>query len=322
MKKKSETSTGARNSSIPEQGYGEEEMTEEAQRPMKKHRRALRVFLRACLILASAVLVCAALVFLYAGYTRTHYEITFYQETSKKVSRNLRLVVLSDIHNREYGKDNETLISDVKALNPDLVLFAGDMINSWSDDYEPALRLIRSLSAEFPCYGVMGNHENQRIYQSGDTRLPGLLEEAGLILLRNRSENITVGTDKIQLIGVEGTSGGFEEYGGRAAMDNTPIDPGAYCIVMTHIPILFDHQLSDYKFDLGIAGHTHGGLVNLPHFGGLYSDEEGFFPTYYAGKYTLEQQQSLLISRGLGDSRSIPRINNMPELMVIDINWF
>ena len=104
-------------------------------------------------------------------------------------------------------------------------------------------------------------------------------------------------------------------------MEEMDFDPKAYCIVMAHIPILFDSQLSDYDFDLGVAGHTHGGIVNIPYFGGLISDEEGLFPTYYAGRYTLKRQQTLLISRGLGDSRPIPRVNNMPELMVIDINW-
>jgi predicted MPP superfamily phosphohydrolase len=85
---------------------------------------------------------------------------------------------------------------------------------------------------------------------------------------------------------------------------------------------LFDAQLSDYDFDLGIAGHVHGGIVNIPLLGGLYSEEEGFFPTYYGGRNILSNQKPLIISRGLGDSSPIPRINNMPELVVIDVNWY
>ena len=274
------------------------------------------------LALLAAALICAAAVFVYNGYTKTHYEITFYQETSKKVSRNIRLAVIADLHNREYGEGNATLIGDVRALHPDLILFAGDMVNKQSDDYEPALRLVRELTAVAPCYGVMGNHENERIYYAGDSALPERFAEAGLRILRNAEERIVIGHDRIQLLGVEGTSHGFEEYGGRKLMEETPIDADAYCIVMAHIPILFDTQLSGYDFDLGLAGHTHGGLVRLPYFGGLYSDEEGFLPTYSSGEYTLGRGQHLLISRGLGDSRPIPRINNMPELMVVDINCY
>ena len=104
-------------------------------------------------------------------------------------------------------------------------------------------------------------------------------------------------------------------------MDKTEIDPSDLCILMNHIPILFDKQLSGYDFDLGIAGHVHGGIVVIPFIGGLYTEEEGFFPEFTAGEYVLDKQQTLIISGGLGDSKSFPpRINNMPELVVIDIN--
>jgi predicted MPP superfamily phosphohydrolase len=106
-------------------------------------------------------------------------------------------------------------------------------------------------------------------------------------------------------------------------MDKADRDPGAYLIVMAHIPILFDTQLSAYDFDLGIAGHTHGGIVKLPFIGGLYTNEEGFLPKYASGKYVLNKKQSLIISAGLGDSSFFPpRINNAPELVVIDINRY
>ena len=106
-------------------------------------------------------------------------------------------------------------------------------------------------------------------------------------------------------------------------MDKTVISPSAYSILMTHVPILFEPQLSGYGFDLGIAGHVHGGIVKLPFAGGLYSDEEGFFPRFTSGRYTLQNQQVLIISAGLGDSKPFPpRINNMPELVVVDINRY
>jgi predicted MPP superfamily phosphohydrolase len=103
-------------------------------------------------------------------------------------------------------------------------------------------------------------------------------------------------------------------------MENASVDPSEFCIVMAHIPILFDAQISDYAFDLGIAGHVHGGIIRLPFIGGLYSNEEGFFPKYTAGRYVLKNGQPLIISAGMGDSKNFPpRVNNMPELVVIDI---
>ena len=285
-------------------------------------KRILHILLRMALILLAVVIVLAGSVYLYARYTKTHYHITFYQEVSKKVSQNIRFAVISDIHNREYGIENETLISDLRALNPDFILFAGDMILKTDDNYDAMLSLVSHLSEFAPCYGVLGNHETERIYYLDDKSLPTKFEEAGMKVLRNSQETIRIGADTIQLIGAEGTSYGFEEYGGRKALDKMVIDPSAYTIMVTHIPILFDGQLTNYAFDLGIAGHTHGGLIRIPHFGGLYSAEEGYFPTYCAGRMTLSNQSPLIISRGLGDSSPYPRINNMPELVVVDINCY
>ena len=279
-------------------------------------------FLRILAILLLLALIAGAAVYIYSRHTQTHYRTTFYQETSRKVSGNIRIVVISDIHNREYGENNETLLSDISALNPGLILFPGDMVIWDRDDYEPTLELVSACSGIAPCYGVLGNHESERVYYMGDSDLPQKFENAGLKLLRNAREEVRIGSNTVQLIGVEGTSYGFDAYGGRKFMNQTEIDPSEYCILMAHIPILFD-KLSEYSFDLGIAGHVHGGIVNVPFLGGLYSVEEGFFPRYNVGKYTLENRQTLIISAGLGDSSAFPpRINNMPELVVIDINRY
>lgn len=289
----------------------------------KKKSGFLRVILRIFIVLLILALIVGTAVFIYGTYTKTHYQIRFYQETSRKVSGNLRIAVISDIHNREYGENNAVLIFDLLALKPDLILFLGDMVIREQEDYQPMLNLVSALSEIAPCHGVLGNHESERIYYWDDKRLPEKFESAGLTLLRNASEEVRIGNNTVQLIGMEGTFYGFEEYGGRKFMDQVGRNPSAYCILMNHIPILFDKQLSEYDFDLGLAGHVHGGIVNVPFLGGLYSDEEGLFPRFTAGKYTLDKQQTLIISGGLGDSKRFPpRINNLPELVVIDINRY
>ncbi len=295
-------------------------MTEKTQTEPKKTGKRKGCIGKILLCVLALLLVA---VFLYVPYTKTHYKIVFYQETSKKVSDNLRIAVISDIHNREYGENNEILISDLRELKPDLILFPGDMVIREQDDYQPMLDLVSNLSGIAPCYGVLGNHESERIYYGDDRGLPEAFENAGLRLLRNAQEEIEIGKNTVQLIGVEGTSYGFEEYGGREFMDKAGIDPAAFSILMAHIPILFEPQLSGYDFDLGIAGHVHGGIVVLPFIGGLYTREEGFFPKFTSGKYILEKQQTLIISAGLGDSKVFPpRIHNMPELVVIDVDQY
>ena len=299
------------------------EATTEAKGTEKKKRPARRVLLRVLISVLLLAILIAGAVAVYGLYTQTHYRTSFYRETSEKVSGDIRIAVISDIHNREYGENNAVLISDLQALKPDLILFLGDIVTRDEDNYQPMLHLVSALSGVAPCYGVLGNHESERIYYGGDKALPERFEAAGLNLLRNSREDIRIGEDTVQLIGVEGTSYGFEEYGGRKFMEKTEIDPSSYCILMAHIPILFEPQLSEYDFDLGIAGHVHGGIVVLPFIGGLYTEEEGFFPKFTAGKYILDKQQTLIISGGLGDSKPFPpRINNTPELVVIDINRY
>ena len=288
---------------------------------VKKKNRVARVLFCVLAVLLILAVVTVAAVSLYSQYTQTHYRTSFYRLTSEKVGGQIRIAVISDMHNREYGDKNEAFISCLQALKPDLILLLGDMVTRDEDDYRPMLDLVSALTEIAPCYGILGNHESERIYYGDDRDLPAKYKNAGLKLLRNSSEDIRIGEDTVQLIGVEGTAYGFEEYGGREFMEKTDIDPSAFCILMAHIPILFEEQLSVYPFDLGLAGHVHGGIVNLPFFGGLFSDEEGFFPKFSAGKYILDNQQTLIISAGLGDSKLFPpRINNTPELVVIDIS--
>ena len=92
------------------------------------------------------------------------------------------------------------------------------MVIREEDDYQPMLDLVSALSGIAPCCGVLGNHESERIYYRNDKALPEKFKNAGLKLLRNSREVIQIGEDTVQLIGVEGTAYGFEEYGGRGGI--------------------------------------------------------------------------------------------------------
>ena len=306
-----------------------------AQVVRKTHAR--RVLHRIVTVLLTVGLVIAVLAAYVAGnwfYSQKHFEITFYQIASDHVSENVRVIFLSDIHNREYGEGNGELLREIEALSPDLILAGGDMISRGDTDDTPMLNLFAKLSEIAPLYGVLGNHELERMYPSvpaaasaglvtveKDSDLPERYLAAGMRVLRNESVFVPVGKDAIQIIGVEGTEAGVDLYGARERLDEMTFRDNAFRIMLTHIPILFREKLQPYPFELGLAGHTHGGLVRFPVLGGLYSDEEGFLPKWSGGAYPLENGAELIISRGLGDSRRIPRVNNVPEVVVIDINW-
>ena len=268
-----------------------------------------------------SILLIAVLIITYMIYTATHYNIEFYQVSNNYLKNNMRIVFVSDLHNHEYGKDNERLINDIRALKPDLIISGGDLVIERNDDYSSMLNFCTELSQIAPFYGILGNHEEERIYLRKDKELRKAFENAGLKILANESAKITIKGNEIELIGISGGDKQFDLYGAREFMDNLPKKTADIRICISHVPITFVTKLNGYDFDFGLSGHTHGGLIVIPKLGGLYSSEEKFFPDYYAGLYKADNAE-FVISAGLGDSRPIPRINNPHELSVIDLKRY
>lgn len=228
---------------------------------------------------------------------------------------------LSDVHLHEYGEDNADLVADIQNLQPDLILLGGDLVTDSVPTYDSMLSLCSQLTEIAPVYGVLGNHEDVMIFLQGDKELVSRFEATGIHLLRNEEGICDLYGNTISILGVEGQPQDFDKYGAKTFMDqaeqNTDYD---FRICMTHVPTYFPDALEDYSFELGLAGHTHGGIVRLPKIGPLYTAEEGLFPTYAGGSFSLNNKATLIVSRGLGDSSRWPRINNVPELSVIDVD--
>ena len=255
-------------------------------------------------------------------YNRTHYTAEFYQIHSRKLTQSCRVVFLTDVHLREYGQDNCELVQDIRRLAPDLILLGGDLVTyGEGSNYDNMLSLCSQLSQIAPVCGVLGNHEDELYFLDNDRELVDRFTAAGVTILRNQEARYTIHDNVISILGVEGSPKNFYNYGASAFMDavETQTDYDLR-ICLAHVPTYFTEHLENYSFELGLAGHTHGGIVRLPKVGPLYSAEEGFLPDYAGGSYALANSATLIVSRGLGDSSRVPRINNVPELSVIDID--
>ncbi|MBQ6381321.1 MAG: metallophosphoesterase family protein [Clostridia bacterium] len=270
-------------------------------------------------------LVLAAAIVLTAGFNiilNQNYMVSFYQVRCDKVTDNIRVVELADLHNTQYGKDNAKLVAKIKALKPDLIFYAGDMMNYKNDDYSVLFSLSDQLSEIAPIYACYGNNELSQ-YLFEDKAFPEKLESHHVELLSNEAVDVKVGNTLIQLIAVTEDVDQYEQKNTNAKKFVESLEPTTNCrICLTHYPKLVEQKLLDKGIDVAFTGHAHGGHVRLPKLGGLYSNGEGFLPKLTAGVHEMDDGSQLVISRGLGNHNIIPRINNQPELVVVDICWY
>ena len=245
-------------------------------------------------------------------------ETSFFHLYSPKVptGKTIRLVTLSDLHNKEFGADNIELVKRVQKLEPDLILIAGDMVNKNEDRTDVAVTLCRQLVEIAPVYYGIGNHEGNMMYVNG-LRVDGLLREVGAKVLINQSEDIVVQDTAVSIGSVSTSVLDYDEYSAPFVAEFEQKD--TLKILIAHCPDLFYEKMAEVNVDLSVAGHFHGGQVRLPVVGGLYAIGHGFFPKYCDGMFTLANGH-LFVTRGLGNSHTLPRINNRPEIAVIDVN--
>mgnify|MGYP005944089125 FL=1 len=123
--------------------------------------------------------------------------------------------------------------------------------------------------------------------------------------------------------GVAEAPASYERYASAYFESFEQLD--AFKLLLVHYPEYFleDGFFSDVPVDLALCGHTHGGMIRIPGIGGLYTPDQGVLPTLTEGLHQIGDT-ALIISRGLGDGKGtpVPRINNPPELVIVDINWF
>lgn len=285
---------------------------------MKKRKR------RICLIIFAAI---AVFILSDLAYSKYGLKTTYYEIITSKVTDPIRLVQLTDLHNSEFGADNRRLVEQVEEQNPDLILMTGDMLNSFDENTDIAVNLIEDLSAVAPVYYSYGNHEAE-YEENYQTSLVPLLEEAGTVILDKAYVDVTVTGQTIRLGGIYGycvpekflkTKEADPE---ECAFLDDFMNTDNFTLLMCHMPYTWRvlNGLEEWKIDCVMCGHAHGGQIRIPFVGGLYAPDEGFFPGVEQGGWVSEDgQRYMVLSAGLGTSFHIPRFNNVPEIVVLDL---
>jgi hypothetical protein len=238
----------------------------------------------------------------------------------EKLGNDIRIVHISDLHKRKFGRDNKRLCELVKKQSPDVIFVTGDLITRNMTDFSVAKHTLDELCSTAPVYIIFGNHE-QSLKPYAKEKFIKMVKSSGAVLLRNEYKEMIIGGKRLFLAGLEEKYETYKKNGGYRDLEKLTVDDVENClgkcpegevVLLAHNP-LFGDVYAEWGADLVFSGHVHGGSVRL--FGiGMLSPERKLFPKYSKGIYNIGKTK-LLVSAGLGK----PRLFDPPEIVVYEI---
>lgn len=254
-----------------------------------------------------------------------HLEIIKYSFT-KDDSVECRIVLISDLHGNEFGKENVKLLNKIRDVKPDIICLAGDFIDedNTPEDNAEFINFLNDITDISTVYYSYGNHDLGYFNQNGFAFIDEI-KSTGCIILEEEYVDIEINKKPIRL-------GGMFDY----AFNQQYVSPEKWynddtCrflvnftntdrtkILMCHRPESFIYDnASLWNIDYVLCGHTHGGVWRFLFIGGIIAPEQGLNPEYDKGEYIINNIK-MIISSGLSGYKKIPRLFNCPEITVID----
>lgn len=283
-------------------------------------------------IIATSVTILAAFIALEIIVSYHCLTVTNYKIKSDNIKEDVRIVLISDLHDHQFGKANKRLVLKIIQQNPDVILMDGDILNEDSADISTSVELVKALKKTAPVYYALGNHEIGYMNRNESQNLCKEIETVGGKVLQKNYQDITIKGNQIRI-------GGLYEYAfaedgeGNMSKKNMKLqikdfltdfeNTSAFKIMMSHRPdsFIFAQAADTWKINLVVSGHDHGGQVIIPGKGGLYGGDQGWFPKYVDGIHHFKTVKNMIITRGLGSNKEkLPRFNNIPEIVVIDLS--
>ena len=274
------------------------------------------------------LIIVAVIVFIRIIYELNHLTLKRYQVSSQKIKsdENLRLAYVVDLHNKNYGDRNKKLARMVSSQHPDAIIIGGDMITARTKGSdENAINALERLSEIAPVYYAPGNHE---LFLKIDKKLSERcrhyrmeLDSMDVCYLENRKIPLT---ENIELYGLDIDQKYYNKFGHREKLTSRDVrellgnvDKDKFNILLAHTPEFFK-AYSGNGYDLVLSGHYHGGVIRLPNGKGLITPKFEFFPKHCGGAYR-SRYTNMIVSRGAGSHGLGIRLNNEPEILIIDI---
>lgn len=238
----------------------------------------------------------------------------FEVELSSEGGDSIRVVQFSDVHlGPHYSLQQlEKLVERVNELEPDVIAFTGDLIDvpSAFEGRSEISDVLGKLRSRYGKYAVWGNHD----YGGGGVRFyENIMKESGFELLKNQNSVVELDRgQKTTIIGLDDAMLGHPDI----EKAYTGVDDQGDKLLLLHDPDLVDDIKAD-RFDLALAGHSHGGQVVVPLLGPLVTPP--LAKIYTKGMYKLATDSYLYVNSGIGTTRITVRFWNPPELSVFDL---
>lgn len=273
-------------------------------------------------IAAAILLGFAAALTIWTVWQNLTVGVTEYTVTSERLPEafdGFTIAQISDLHNSELS---EQTLAHLRELSPDMIAITGDLVDSDHTDIGLGISFAAQAAQIAPCYYVTGNHEAWISRQDAMTLEEGVaaesrvLHDACVMLERDGAEIAVLGVDDPDFVpltdDVDAVSGlllpqELQKLAGDAA----------FTVLLSHRPELFENYVQA-GMDVVLSGHAHGGQIRLPFLGGLAAPNQGFLPEYDAGVFR-QNETTMIVSRGIGNSIIPVRFNNRPEVVLITL---
>ena len=278
-------------------------------------------------ILIIAVILLALFFLMVMAIDCNRFVVKEYKCKAEKLKKDAVLVLLTDLHGKSFGNNNERLIKKIDELHPDMILIAGDMYTSVKGgDIKTAQQLVTGLSDRYPVYYGNGNHEHKtrihpEIYGKMYEAYRQNLKKAGVRYLVNEKSSLP--DYNMDIYGSEIARDYYGKFK-KVSMETTYLeetlgkpDRDCFSVLIAHNPDYFQNY-AEWGADLVVSGHVHGGLMRLPILGGVLSPAFKLFPKFDGGEFR-EGTATMILSRGLGTHTLPIRIFNPGELVVIHL---
>lgn len=288
----------------------------------RKHRdNFLRVQSIVTLVLVGFFMVYIPIRVIYDYNTVTVRTVELTKEGLPDILNKFKIVFISDIQADHYTDKGriDNFINKVNALNPDLVLIAGDLITTGPDYIELSAKEVGRLKAKYGVYSCVGDHDNwayRNDYKRSIKEIKNALQLNNVTMIDNGKKIITVDNAKVGITFVTNT------YVGKVQdemLDSLSSNcTGDLKIFLTHQPrknLIKAAQKN--HFDLYLCGHTHGGQLSLV-FPFIQLTPTMIETKYIHGDFWIGDML-MIVTSGLGMSLAPLRYNSTPEITLIKI---